>query len=122
MKTDQLTCRQRVTFIFNFYPRSQQSGSVVALKNWQNRLRTPDSDTVRELSNYLSVRLEHIARMIEILQSGNDQWIVTGKRDRIILETDSIDFHSAVDALAEEGFRAQDYQLDVEYERKWGIL
>ncbi|TGA99926.1 hypothetical protein E4665_02980 [Sporolactobacillus shoreae] len=122
MKTDQLTCRQRVTFIFNFYPHSERSGSVVTLKNWQNRLRTPDSGTVRELSNYLSIRLEHIARMIEILQSENDQWIVTGKRDRIILETDNIDFHSAVDALAEEGFRAQDYQLDVEYERKWGIL
>ncbi|MDF2910483.1 MAG: hypothetical protein K0Q56_1364 [Sporolactobacillus laevolacticus] len=60
--------------------------------------------------------------MIEILQSAHEHWVVTGKRDRVILETDRFDVHLVVNALAEQGFPASDYQLFVEYERKWGIL
>lgn len=122
MKKDQLTCKQRVTVTFNFYPQYHQSDSVISLKKWHRQKNNLDSKSIRELGAFLSERLEHIAQMIEILQSVHEQWVVTGKRDRVILETDSFDVHLVVNALAEQGFLASDYQLFVEYERKWGIL
>lgn len=121
MKANSLTCKQRVTIIFDFYHSSGRSDTA-ALNNWHRQSRHPDPASIRALAASLSERLEHIAGMIEILQSVHDQWAVTGKKDRIILETDSFDFHSVGVVLEEQGFQASEYQVFVSYERKWGML
>ncbi|MCO7125179.1 hypothetical protein NIE88_05255 [Sporolactobacillus shoreicorticis] len=122
MKKDRLTCDQRVIIILTFYPRSAQPSSINSLNKKKNKISIPDTKAIKEFGRFISERFEQVARMIEILYSVNDDWVVTEKKDKIILETSRLDFHLAVNALADEGFHAKDYQLYVEYERKWGIL
>jgi hypothetical protein len=122
MKADSLTCKQSVTIVFDFYHFPNQPADESVLKNRHHRSHNPDPAAIRALASALSERLEHIARMIEVLQSVDDHWAVTGRKDRIILETDSFDFQSVRNVLEERGFQACDYQLFVSYERKWGML
>ncbi|WP_010632619.1 hypothetical protein [Sporolactobacillus vineae] len=116
MKVDALTCKQSVTLIFDYYllPGSAEDRS---------RSRNPvEPEALRKLGAAFSERIDRIAQMIEILQSVHHQWAITGKKDKIVLETDSFDFHSVRKVLEEQGFLLSEYQLLVTYERKWGIL
>lgn len=116
MKADSLTCKQSITLIFDYYLLPRLSAD-------RSRSRNPvDPGAIRELGKALSERLDRVAQMIEILQSVHHQWAVTGKKEKIILETDSFDFHSVRSILEGEGFLPSEYQLFVAYDRKWGIL
>lgn len=120
MKADALTCKQSITLIFDYY---HLPGSSADRSKSRNQLTNPvEPEGLRKLGDALSERLDRIAQMIEILQSVHHHWAVTGKKEKIILETDSFDFQSVRSVLEEQGFQPSEYQLLVAYERKWGIL
>ncbi|QPA32133.1 hypothetical protein ISX45_03815 [Anoxybacillus caldiproteolyticus] len=116
MKKNQCTCKQKICFIFEIFPRH-----VMPLKK-SLHTHQMNSRSVRELNAFLSVRLERIACMMDLLQEAHDHWIVYGKKNKIIMETDTYDFGEALDILSSHGFNKDDYILRVEYERKWGML
>jgi citrate synthase len=116
MKKNQWTCKQKICFIFEIFPRHAMPFNKL------RHIRQMNSRSVRELNAFLSARLERIACMMDLLQKAHDHWIVYGKKDKIIMETDTYDFNEALNILSSHGFNKDDYILRVEYERKWGML
>jgi hypothetical protein len=116
------TCVQRARFYFYFFE----------LKEWKPGERPPFQDiikvtdvkpeAIRNLNRFLTNRLERIARMLEILTKVHDDWAVTGWKDYILVETESLDFNNAIKALKDQGFTDNEFILKVEYTRKWGVL
>lgn len=122
MGENQLTCKQRILFIFYYYRLPYRFAQNVVSLGKGHRRREITSQSVRELGTALSIRLERIAGMLELLESAHNDWQITGKKDRILMETDSFEFNQALEILSGHGFIEDDYVLRVEYERKWGIL
>lgn len=123
MNKNQLTCIQNIRLIFNFFEkRDWLTGEENPFKNITDKNKVITPETIKNLSNFLSNRLSRIADMIEILQSAHNDWIITGKKDKIIMETNTFDFNDALDTLKNKGFNDDEYVLKVEYERKWGTL
>ena len=122
MNINNETCVQRA--ILRFYYQKSSS-----LKREENKLlgkysisSKTDPDKVREFKKYLELRLERIAQMMEILLKAHDDWAVTERRDYFQIETVSFDFNEAVRILLDHGFSNEEYILEVEYTRKWGVL
>lgn len=122
MKENNITCIQSARFIFEFFEKREwKFGEESPLKNIIN---TSDitAQSVRELGDFLSNRLERIAEMMEILKEAHNDWTTVGKKNKIIMETESFDFNEAIEVLKEKKFRDEEYILEVEYKRKWGML
>ncbi|MBZ4688294.1 MAG: hypothetical protein JG764_1927 [Clostridiales bacterium] len=108
------TCVQKIRFIFDFY-KSQPLNLITKSKNVK-------PEAVRNLSKYLANRLDRIALMMETLMKVHDNWAIKGKKNMIIMETDTFDFNAALNTLKEKGFKGDEFVLKVEYTRKWGLL
>ncbi|WKB34766.1 hypothetical protein QS257_12665 [Terrilactibacillus sp. S3-3] len=122
MDKDRFTCTQKTCFIFEFFPKQVQFHRKKAPLNSSRSPQRTDSQSIRQLKRLLAERLERIACMIDLLQQTHENWMVTRKKDRVFMETKTYDFNDAVDRLANEGFRSDEYLLEVDYERKWGML
>ncbi len=122
MKKDNVTCVQRARFFFEFFEKKEwQPGEQPPLnKIVKEKPVTPQA--VRELNSFLTNRLERIATMMEILLTAHHDWAVTGKKDQIIMETQSFDFNDALKLLKDAGFNDDEFILKVEYDRRWGML
>ncbi|MFP5527235.1 hypothetical protein ACLGL1_01975 [Peptococcus simiae] len=48
--------------------------------------------------------------------------ILTAHRDYVKMETVALDFKDAIAALQAHGFTEDDYLLQAEYTRKWGMI
>jgi len=60
--------------------------------------------------------------MMELLTEVHNDWAITGKKDYILMETESYDFNSALQILKDHAFDDSEFILKVEYTRKWGVL
>jgi len=122
MDTKNETCVQRASFIFNFYEK----------KEWLPGERPPLADIIkvkdvqpealRYFADFMYSRLHRISEMMSVLTQAHDNWAVTGWKDHILMETESFDFNNAIQVLANQGFHDDEFVLNVEYTRKWGVL
>ncbi|MCI1858108.1 MAG: hypothetical protein LKI80_08065 [Sporolactobacillus sp.] len=116
MAKERIVCKEHLTVVLDFCSRP-------GLADFRNNLAAhPGPQQIRAFRSRLSERLERIARMVEILRLPDEGWVVSGKKNRIILESDRADFQTVVDRLTQHGFYPSEYRLLVEYERKWGML
>lgn len=122
MNTKNLTCTQKVYFVFDFFEKREWQPGEEPPFNRIVKVNQVEPEAVRSLNRFLIDRLERIAKMMDILLSAHDSWSITGKKDKIIMATDSFDFNDALQLLKEHGFHDDEFVLKVEYERKWGIL
>jgi len=99
MNKMQETCVQRVKVVF-FHPSSKSS------KGFKPHC----------------LKLEKIYSMIHSLQKAHDDWSIYATNHQIVLETTTLDFNIISEMLEQNGFTHSDYDLRVEYERKWGML
>lgn len=74
------------------------------------------------MNTFLTTRLDRIAAMMELLIEAHDDWAITGKKDHILMETETFDFNKAINVLKENGFDDSEFILKVEYTRLWGVL
>ncbi|MCC9294183.1 hypothetical protein LN736_04775 [Clostridium sp. WLY-B-L2] len=114
MDEDQITCIQNVRIIFKFFQPFPEASKLEDIETVV--------ESLRNLGHLLEQRFSRIASMVEILKSAHNDWKITSKKDRIIMETETFDFNYAVKMLTENGFKDEEYILKVEYERKWGML
>ena len=122
MRQDREICVQRTRLFFYFFEKS----------NWATGEKPPLDDivkvkkvspkAVRNLNKFLTTRLERIATMMELLTEAHDDWAITGKKEYIIMETETYDFNDSIKILNEQGFDDSEFILKVEYARKWGVL
>lgn len=126
MDPNNVTCIQKIKFFFYFYEKREWAPNEgPPLKKVARKGVQPED--IRYLKDFLNVRLERIAKMMELFLSIHDDWAITGKKNYILMETTSydfttFDFQTAVKALKENGFHDDEYILKLEYERMWGVL
>ncbi|WP_407313977.1 hypothetical protein [Desulfosporosinus sp. SB140] len=118
MRQDNETCIQRTRLFFNFFEKSKEKAPFEDIV----KVKTVKPEAIRNLNKFLTSRLERIAAMMELLSEIHDDWAITGKKDYILMETETYDFNDAIKALKEQGFDDNEFILKVEYTRKWGIL
>ena len=122
MHPDNETCVQRVRFFFHFFEKPLwKEGEKPPFKDIA-KVTGVKPEAIRDLKDFLNNRLERIARMLERLTAIHDDWAITGAKDHILVETETLDFNRAVNALREHGFNEDEYVLKLDYTRKWGVL
>jgi hypothetical protein len=122
MRPDNETCVQRARFFFYFFEKTDwKSGEKPPLSDIVNVKRV-EPKAVRNLNKFLTLRLDRIATMMELLMEAHDDWAITGKKDFILMETETYDFNDAINTLKKQGFEDSEFILKVEYTRKWGVL
>ena len=122
MKKDNITCIQRAQFVLHFYEggewrKKEESPYDRFIKKQQV---TPDD--LKALADYTTARMNRTQALFAFLLEIHDDWIITPKREGIILETETMDFEAIIPLLIEKGFTEEDYILYSEYTRKWGML
>lgn len=122
MNKDQFNCNQNVRFIFEFFEKREWASNEVQPLREITDSKNITARSVKNLADFLNERLLRIASMMEILQTAHKEWLITGKKDKIIMETNNFDFNDAISALSSKGFKDDEYILKLEYERKWGML
>lgn len=116
------TCVQRARLFFYFFEKTDwKPGEKPPLSDIVNKKKV-QPEAVRNLNKFLAVRLDRIAAMMELLMEAHDDWAITGKKDFILMETESYDFNDAIKSLEKHGFDKSEFILKVEYTRKWGVL
>ncbi|MDR3629984.1 MAG: hypothetical protein P4L42_06585 [Desulfocapsaceae bacterium] len=121
MNSNNETCVQRV--IFRFY-YSKSSGLGNGGRSFPKNILAPAADPgkVRAWKAYMDIRLDRIARMMEVLLAAHADWAITERKDHFQMESVTFDIDKARQTLGDHGFVREDYILDVEYTRKWGVL
>lgn len=116
------TCVQRTRFIFNYYEKNEWMPGekpplidIVKVKNVQPA-------NLRYFGEFMHTRLNRIAEMMDILLKVHDDWAITGRKDHILMETESLDFNDSLKALEEQGYQDDEFILKVDYTRKWSML
>lgn len=122
MNSNNETCVQRTIFRFSYSKEADLKRKGKKLFTLHCTGPKTDPDKVRELKRYLDVRLERIARMMEILLKAHEDWAVTERKEYFQMESLSFDFNEAVRLLRKHGYTNEEYTLEVEYTRKWGVL
>jgi len=96
MNNRQETCVQRVKVVF----RNSSGKSAIESE--------PQSEKIRA--------------MIHLLQKAHEDWSLYAVKHQIVMETTTLDFGIISEMLERNGFPPSDYDVQVEYERKWGML
>lgn len=116
------TCVQRARFFFYFFEKTDwKPGEKPPLADIV-KVKKVEPEAVRNLNKFLTLRLDRIATMMDLLMKAHDDWAITGKRDFILMETETYDFNDAINSLKKQGFDESEFILKVEYTRKWGVL
>ncbi len=79
-----------------------------------------DANCVRSFGHQLAGRSERIAGMMERLAKKG--FTFTAKQDSIIAESTKVEAQTAKRYLLQEGFHDSEFQVYLEYTRKWGVL
>lgn len=122
MHPDNETCVQRARFFFYFFEKKDWDPGEKPPFDDILKVKNVKPEAIRNLNKFLTSRLERIATMMELLTEAHDDWAITGKKDYILMETETYDFNKAIQLLKEQGFDDSQFILKVEYTRKWGVL
>lgn len=122
MQQDNETCVQRTRLFFYFFEKGNWAPGEKSPLDDIVKVKKVSAKAVRDLNKFLTSRLERIATMMELLTEAHEDWAITGKKDYILMETETYDFNDSIKILQEQGFDASEFNLKVEYTRKWGTL
>lgn len=81
---------------------------------------SPDAESVRQLGRLLQERSERVAAMMEALAAKG--FTFQFNKDRILAESNEIEAQEAKKYLLSLGFHDTEFQVFLEYVRKWGML
>lgn len=122
MRQDNETCVQRTRLFFYFYEKNNLAIGEKPPLDDIVKVKTVTSEAVRNLNKFLNSRLERIATMMDLLSAAHDDWAITGKKNYVLMETETLDFNDSLKILFDRGFDESEFNLEVEYTRKWGLL
>jgi len=122
MKKGAVVCNQRARFFFYFVDEGQWGAKEKTPMQKFTSLQHIGPEDIRALKDALTLRMERIAQMVEVLTTAHKDWAITAKKDYILLETMTLDFKVAVKLLTDHGFTGDEFVLASEYSRKWGMI
>ncbi|EIW17159.1 MULTISPECIES: hypothetical protein [Pelosinus] len=79
-----------------------------------------DANCVRSFGHQLAERSERVAAMMERLAEKG--FTFTANQDSVIAESTKVEAQAAKIYLLQEGFHDSEFQVYLEYTRKWGML
>lgn len=121
MHSRNCTCVQRIRFEFLLIEKKKNA--LIPFKS----KKTKKADDLRDLADSIQHRFRRVADMMDILYGFTDNWSTRDLPDRIIMETrcesfDEYNFLNMTRCLSEQGFSDKEYTLNIDYERRWGML
>lgn len=116
MKKENATCIQRVKIVFPLC--SDKKGKRLRINNSINKI---EKISDRTITNSFTL-LNRNNQINILLQNIHDDWFVYRTNKKLVMETTAFDFCEVIKMLSDNGFSDTDYILEVEYERKWGML
>lgn len=121
-RSKNVTCVQNAQFYLTFLEEGEWRRGEEPLPKRFRKLEHATSEDVRQLGAYLSRRMERVAGMMDVLTSIHDDWAITTNKEYVKMETVTMDFKDMLPYLFDAGFTENDYLLQAEYTRKWGVL
>lgn len=121
-RSKNVTCVQNAQFYLTFLEEGEWRRGEEPLPKRFRKLEHATSEDVRQLGVYLSRRMERVAGMMDVLTSIHDDWAITTNKEYVKMETVTMDFKDMLPYLFDAGFTENDYLLQAEYTRKWGVL
>lgn len=79
-----------------------------------------DGEELRRMGQQARSRWERAAEMIELLAGAGFR--IHAEKDRMVAESTEIEAAEAKALLRSRGFGDREYQMLVEYERRWGLM
>jgi|GEM_PF-1710302 len=65
---------------------------------------------------------ERFHALLHTLHNTHNEWNVYTAGRQLVLETTTLEYNRLTAILDHQGFSRADYEVSVEYERKWGML
>jgi ribosomal protein S24E len=78
------------------------------------------ADTVRNIGRHILGRMERIAAMMELLTRKG--FIFSAGKNYIYADSEDMEAQEAKHYLLSHGFQDQEFQVYLEYMRRWGVL
>lgn len=109
----------RVTIILRLFERTWLADEVPPMDKIQGVEMVRPED-VRNLGRFLMDRLERVASIMELLLSRG--WSCCGTKQAIILEGNDMEAYEVKQFLLDNGFNLCEFEIRLDYTRKWGIM
>ena len=114
------TCVQNAQLYLTFHEAGEWRRGTPWVRFRRQKSVTPED--VRALAAYTHARMQRVAGMMAVLLALHDDWAISPHRDYVKMETTTLEYNIIVDALLAAGYTADDFILQTEYTRKWGML
>lgn len=85
---------------------------------YNNGIPTPES--VRDFGSFLLHRTERVASIMEFL--ADKGFSFKGEKGYIYADSNDIEAHEVKRLLSDSGFKDYEFQVFLEYERRWGMM
>lgn len=109
----------RVTVILRLFERTWLPNETPPLDKVRGSRAVLPEDA-RNLGDFLKDRLDRVASMMELLLGRG--WSCRGARQAIILEGCDMEAYEVKELLQDHGYLPCEYEIKLEYTRKWGIM
>lgn len=116
------TCVQNAQLYLTFHEAGEWRRGARSPWVRFRRQKSVTPEDVRALAAYTHARMQRVAGMMAVLLALHDDWAISSHRDYVKMETTTLEYNIIVDALLAAGYTADDFILQTEYTRKWGML
>ncbi len=116
------TCVQNAQLYLTFHEAGEWRRGARSPWVRFRRQKSVTPEDVRALAAYTHARMQRVAGMMAVLLALHDDWAISPHRDYVKMETTTLEYNIIVDALLAAGYTADDFILQTEYTRKWGML
>lgn len=116
------TCVQNAQLYLTFHEAGEWRRGARSPWVRFRRQKSVMPEDVRALAAYTHARMQRVAGMMVVLLALHDDWAISPHRDYVKMETTTLEYNIIVDALLAAGYTADDFILQTEYTRKWGML
>lgn len=109
----------QVTIILKLFERTWLPDEVPPLE--KIRAATPvQPEDIYNLRNFLAERLARVAAITQLLL--NRGWRSRGTKEAVILEGNDLEAHEVKELLLANGFKPCEFEIKLDYRRKWGYM
>ena len=116
------TCVQNAQLYLTFHEAGEWRRGTRSPWVRFRRQKSVTPEDVCALAAYTHARMQRVAGMMAVLLALHDDWAISPHRDYVKMETTTLEYNIIVDALLAAGYTADDFILQTEYTRKWGML
>lgn len=116
------TCVQNAQLYLTFHEAGEWRRGARAPWARFRRQKTVTPQDVLALAAYTHTRMQRVAGMMTVLLALHEDWAVSPHRDYVKMETTTLEYNAIINALLAAGYTVDDFIVQTEYTRKWGML